>query len=319
MKKLLLALLMCAVFQGAIPQPPPPPPPPPQGSGSGLSTADSLRNAGNISDAIKEYNRLYLKNPEDRTNLYNYACALSIAQQTDSCFRYLEKLLQINAPVSLLTDPDFISVREAKEWTGLEDRLVKILIGEGKIEVRDPEYAKALWKLLCYDQSCFYETGIAVRKLGPDSPVVGAMRRLQKMMNEKNLDELESLLLSKGWPKISQVGREAAGAAFFVLQHSNAGYQQKYIQMFEKACRENEGNWQQYALMFDRMRMNQNLPQKYGTHTYLDPMAGRTDELYPLEDESKVDEWRKEIGLEPLKDYLAGTGIKYVPRQVSKK
>ena len=52
---------------------------------------------------------------------------------------------------------------------------------------------------------------------------------------------------------------------------------------------------------------------------YLDPMAGRTDELYPLEDESKVDEWRKEIGLEPLKDYLARTGIKYVPSSAAKK
>jgi hypothetical protein len=35
--------------------------------------------------------------------------------------------------------------------------------------------------------------------------------------------------------------------------------------------------------------------------------------LYPLEDETKVDEWRKETGLEPLKDYLKRTNIKYVP------
>ena len=83
--------------------------------------------------------------------------------------------------------------------------------------------------------------------------------------------------------------------------------------MFEAACRKGEGNWNQYALMFDRMRMNQDKPQRYGTHHYLDPAKGRTDELYPLEDESKVDEWRKEIGLEPLKEYLARTGIKYMP------
>ena len=117
------------------------------------------------------------------------------------------------------------------------------------------------------DQYCFYETGIAARKLGPGSPVVTALRRLQIMINEKNLKELESLLSQKGWPKRSEVGPEAAGAAFFVLQHSNAEAQQKYISMFEKCCRENEGSWQQYALMFDRMRMNQNKPQRYGTHS----------------------------------------------------
>ena len=106
---------------------------------------------------------------------------------------------------------------------------------------------------------------------------------------------------------------QAASAAFFVLQHSNAGAQEKYIGMFEAACRNNEGNWQQYALMFDRMRMNQNKPQRYGTHHYLDPAAGNTNELYPLEDESRVDEWRKEIGLEPLQQYLERMNIKYEP------
>jgi len=106
------------------------------------------------------------------------------------------------------------------------------------------------------------------------------------------------------------VGSLAASAAFFVLQHSNAGAQEKYIEMFGLACRNNEANCQHYALMFDRMRMNQNKPQRYGTHAYLDPSKGSTNELYPLEDETRVDEWRKEIGLEPLKEYLDRTGIK---------
>ena len=163
------------------------------------------------------------------------------------------------------------------------------------------------------DQYCFYETGVAVRKLGPASPVVSAIRRLQSIINEKNLKELEELLSTRGWPKRSQVGQAAAGAAFYILQHSNAEAQQKYITLFEKCCRDHEGNWQQYALMFDRMRMNQKKPQRFGTHTWMDPRAGRNDELYPLEDETRVDEWRKEIGLEPLKEYLTRTGIKYKP------
>ncbi len=138
------------------------------------------------------------------------------------------------------------------------------------------------------------------------------------MISNNNLKELENLLSQKGWPRRSEVGPEAAAAAFYVLQHSNAEAQQKYISMFENSCREKEASWQQYALMFDRMRMNQNKPQRFGTHAYLDPQAGNTDELYPLEDESKVDEWRKEIGLEPLKDYLTRTKIKYKPASIKK-
>ena len=55
--------------------------------------------------------------------------------------------------------------------------------------------------------------------------------------------------------------------------------------------------------------MNQNKPQRFGTHTYHDPGVGNTNELYPLGDESKEDARRKEIGLEPLKDYLTRTGF----------
>jgi len=295
-----------------------PPPPPPSGSGK-INKADSLVNEGDISGAIAEYKKMYSLNPGDSRTAYNYACVLSRSSQADSAFRYLNLAVKSNPSATPLTDPDLLALREDKRWTDFENSLITMINEKNGNAIKDIGYAKSLWRLQCMDQYCFYETGIAARKLGPDSPVVTALRRFQIMINEKNLKDLESLLSQKGWPKRSEVGPEAAGAAFFVLQHSNADAQQKYISMFESCCRENEASWQQYALMFDRMRMNQDKPQRFGTHSYLDPSRGRTDELYPLEDETKVDEWRKEIGLEPLKDYLVRTGINYMPAQEVKK
>ena len=294
-----------------------PPPPPPSAPGI-MTKADSLVYEGNIMGAIAEYARMHNANPGDKSITYNYACVLSRGNEIDSALKYLYIVIKSDPSFRPLSDPDLINVREDKRWSEFENYLITLVNKQGD-PIKDPEYSKALLRLQCMDQYCFYETGIAVRKLGPGSPVVAAIRRLQKMINEKNLEELAELLSIKGWPKISQVGKEAAGAAFFILQHSNAEAQQKYIVMFEKCCRENEGNWQQYALMFDRMRMNQNKPQRYGTHAYLDPSAGKTNELYPLEDETMVDEWRNEIGLEPLNDYLTRTGIKYVPVSTLKK
>jgi len=297
----------------------PPPPLPPLSPSSRVNKADSLVNEGDIRGAIAEYKKMYAINPGDARIAYNYACVLSRGSQIDSAFRYLNLSVKSNPTATSLTDPDLLNLRENKRWPDFENHLVSMLNNNNGNTIKDIAYASSLWKLQCMDQYCFYETGIAVRKLGADSPVVAALRRLQIMINEKNLRDLEILLAKKGWPKRSEVGPEAAGAAFFVLQHSNAEAQQKYISMFEKCCRENEASWQQYALMFDRMRMNQNKPQRYGTHSYLDPKAGRTNELYPLEDESRVDEWRNEIGLEQLKDYLARRGIKYVPSSAAKK
>ena len=308
---------LSALAESQLPLPPPPPPPPP-GSAK-ISKVDSLVNEGDIQGAITEYKKMYSLNPDDSRTAYNYACVLSRGNQADSAFRYLKLAVKSNPSAAPLTDPDLLTLREDKRWADFENNLILMINKKNGNAIKDIEYAKSLWRLQCMDRYCFYEVGIAVRKLGPGSPVVTALRRLQTMINDNNLKELESLLSQKGWPRRSEVGPEAAGAAFFVLQHSNAEAQQKYISMFEKSCRENEGSWQHYALMFDRMRMNQNKPQRFGTHTYLDPRAGSPNELYPLEDDSKVEEWRKEIGLEPLRDYLARTGIKYVPSQVSKK
>jgi tetratricopeptide (TPR) repeat protein len=299
-------LSQATLSQTALPPPPPPPSPSPSGQ---LSKADSLFNEGNISESVAEYKKMYTLNPGDRRILYDYACALSRQGQTDSAFRYLNMSVNIEPGTSALTDPDLLALREDKRWPDFENKLVALIAGRSGNIIKDVDYAKALWRLQCMDQYCFYETLLAVRKLGPDSPVVTALRRLQQMQNQKNVEELEALLKEKGWPKRSQVGAAAAGAAFFVLQHSNASAQEKNLPLFEKCCRDNEANWQQYALMFDRMRMNKNLPQKYGTHYNFDNRATNERILWPLEDETKVDEWRKEIGLEPLGDYLIKAGI----------
>lgn len=294
----ILAVLNQPAFSQTVPPPPPPPPPPPA---SGFVTkADSLFNEGSIKEAVAEYKKMYRANPGDRNIVYNYACALSRDGQIDSAIKYLNIGVSKDPVARPLTDPDLLALRETKQWDDFEENLVKLINKKSGNTIKDAVYAKALWKLQCMDQYCFYETIVAVRKLGPDSPVVIALRRLQSMQNQKNLEDLEVLLQKKGWPKRSQVGPEASGAAFFVLQHSNASVQEKYLPMFEKCCRDNEADWQQYALMFDRMRMNKNLPQRYGTHYNLDNRATNERVLYPLEDETKVNEWRKEIGLEPL-------------------
>ncbi|NSW93520.1 MAG: hypothetical protein HPY62_02295 [Bacteroidales bacterium] len=305
-----------ALAESQLPQPPPPPPPP-AGSGE-ISKADSLVNEGDIEGAIAEHKKMYNLKPGNPEITYNYACVLSRGRQIDSAFRYLSLAVGLNPSVTPLTDPDLLNLREDKRWTDFENDLIRELNRKYGYVIKDIDFAKTLLRMLCMDQYCFCEVGLAVRKLGPGSPVVDALRRLQKMINDNNLKELERLLVQKGWPRRSEVGPEAAAAAFFLLQHSNAEAQQKYISLIEKCCRENEGNWQQYALLFDRMRMNQNKPQRFGTHTYLDPNAGSPNELYPLEDDSKVDEWRKEIGLEPLKDYLARIGIIYIPPKSGK-
>jgi len=313
MKRIIAILIFCytlfsVTLESQTPPPPPPPPPPVTVNGQ-ISKGDSLLMTGNITAALSEYRNMYSLKRTDRHYLFNIARAFSYAGESDSSFRYLYLAMKERPDLAPLTDPGLLQLRDTEKWYDFENEVIAEINTQTNQSIKDIEYAKKLCSLLCKDQYCFYETGIAVRQLGPVSPVVTALRRLQSMINKENLAELETLLALKGWPKISQVGPEAASAAFYVLQHSNGDSQQKYIELFRNTCIEKEGNWNQYALMFDRMRMNQNLPQKYGTHFILDNRATGKNILYPLENEAKVDEWRKEIGLEPLGDYLRKMNI----------
>jgi hypothetical protein len=280
--------------------------------------ADSLRNEGNIPEAIVQYERLYSLNPKDKSIVYNYACALSVdnsvIKKLDSCFRYLNIAIELDTSVIALTDPDLIPAREDKKWDEFENRLFSMLNIKYNNPYKDIEYAKALFKLGAYDQAYFNEIGIAFRKFGMRSSVASALWRLKFMIQEKNQKELEQLVAAKGWPKIGEVGSEAAMAAYLVAMHTKDGSQKKYLPMIKQKCEENELPWQRYAFIYDRCLFNENKPQKYGTHTRFNEQT-KSEELYPLENEIKVDEWRKELGLEPLAEYLARFNIKLQPKQ----
>ena len=150
------------------------------------------------------------------------------------------------------------------------------------------------------------------RKLGMRSSVASALWKLKFMIQQESQKELARLADLKGWPRVKDVGSEAAMGAYLVAMHTNDGSQKRYLPMIEKICEAKELPWVRYANIYDRCLFNDNKPQRYGTHTKFNEVT-RTEELYPLEDESKVDEWRKELGLEPLAEYLARMNIIYQP------
>ncbi|MGE5419761.1 MAG: tetratricopeptide repeat protein [Chloroflexota bacterium] len=277
---------------------------------------DSLYAEGNIPEAIAEYRKLLAYEPDNAGFSYNLACAYSIdnsiIRQFDSCFKYLNIAVTLDTSFNALTDPSLLSAREDQKWKVFEERLVSMLNVKFRNQIKDIEFAKALWRLSANDQAFFNEIMIAGRKLAMRSSVTSALWRAKLIVSEKNQQELAALLEARGWPRVGNVGREAAMAAYLVVQHSNGSMQKKYLPDVKKMCEEKELQWERYAMMYDRMCTNERIPQRYGTHTVYNEKTGKT-ELYPLEDPSKTDQWRKEAGLEPLADYLAKNGIVYAP------
>jgi tetratricopeptide (TPR) repeat protein len=301
----ILVISLAGVCGWAIAQPPPPP---------GGSPGERLRAEGDIPGAIAEFKKAFARDPKDQKNVYNLACALAINRQFDQCFRYLTLAVEMEPSLAPLTEPDLVLARQDKGWKAFEDKLVATLEAGSLLRVQDVDYAKALWKLRAWDQAFFTEVGIAGRKTGLKSSVVEALWTFKFMIQTKNQAELEALIAAKGWPRVAAVGAEAAMAAYLVAMHSRDGFQKKVLADVKAACEAHELAWERYALIYDRALFNEGKPQRYGTHTRYDEGTGRT-ELYPLEDESRVAAWRKELGLPPLEDYLKQFNIVYTPKK----
>lgn len=291
-RRFLLPLVcILAVCDVAFAQPPPPGP---------MSPGGTFRAEGDIPEAIAAFEKRYREDPGDRKNLLELAGALSINRRLDDCFRYLALAVQLEPTIDPLIDPDLVTARDDRRWAAFEQGLVARINAKPDPPVKDVAFARALWKLAAWDQAFFQEVGIAARKTGRKSSVVEAIWKLKFLVQQRNQGELEALVAEKGWPRAGQVGQEAAMGAYLVVMHSSDGAQKKYLPFVKGACEAGELPWVRYANMYDRSRFNENLPQRYGTHTRYDEQT-KSEELYPLEDESRVDEWRKEVGLPPLR------------------
>lgn len=123
-------------------------------------------------------------------------------------------------------------------------------------------------------------------------------------VDQKNTRFLKHLIAKHGWIDATRFGQNAANAAFLIVQHSgDLSLMLTALPLIEKDVKAKLLDGGSYALLYDRIRTMQGQPQRFGSQ------IGKKGEgewfLFSLEDPDRVDEWRKELGLPPLSEYLA--------------
>ena len=166
-----------------------------------------------------------------------------------------------------------------------------------------------LERMLETDQQYRNELSELSQEKGADHPEVKALWDKQLELDKRNLHVLERIIAVHGWSDARVFGRDAATAAFLVLQHADLKYQLEYLPLFRQAVEEGKASKSDLALLVDRVRVRQGKPQLYGSQVR--QALDGTSEPYPIEDEANVDARRAEMELEPLADYLAYFGIEY--------
>ena len=116
--------------------------------------------------------------------------------------------------------------------------------------------------------------------------------------DHRNQELVISIIEKCGMPTLNEVTQEQMNAIWIGLQHNTDNkYRIKYFPLIEKAVKNGDLSKEQYALMKDRILMNEGKPQVFGSQI-------KNGKLYDLEEPETVNERRQEMGLEPIEDYL---------------
>ena len=128
------------------------------------------------------------------------------------------------------------------------------------------------------------------------------LARKENEIDLKNTKRLKEIIAKYGFPYSELVGKDGTGAAFIIIQHSaDHAFQEEMLPYIEKAAKRGDIPPDNYALLVDRTRTHKGLLQLYGTQASFKDGKLIVD---PIEDEEKVDERRKALGLPPLEEYL---------------
>jgi len=122
--------------------------------------------------------------------------------------------------------------------------------------------------------------------------------------DHRNQELVISIIEKCGMPTLNDVTQKHMNAIWLGLQHSNKKIRKKYFPIVEKAVENGDLSKQQYALMKDRILMDANKPQLYGSQI-------KNGKLYKLENPKTVNERRKEMGMGTIEDYLRHFNIEF--------
>jgi len=118
---------------------------------------------------------------------------------------------------------------------------------------------------------------------------------------------VESMFNQYGFLGFDKVGKEGSKQFWLLVQHSDKypDFQKKVLQAMDKEVKKGNASPNNYAYLYDRVKVNGGEKQLFGTQvTYQVETTGRAIPKIGLTDSANVDKFRKDYGLEPLKDYL---------------
>ncbi len=270
-----------------------------QNSTNLINHSIELIGQNNESDFDKTYPSIYSEYVKENIPYYNNAIEYIRNHDERNAINSIDSIIQSGLLLDeILADQNFTTLLATKEGKMISQKICDIK-SKYNNEVRI-----CLQQLKNKDQSIRLILLSAQKNNSQDSALIKKIKEKMKQIDVATAKEITKIIDKHGWQGENEIGEEANEMLFLGLQHADdLIVQTKYLPILEKAVK--NGNAQPWHLAFltDRILMNQGKKQIYGTQVIISKNPANSY-VVPLKNPDNVDKLRKEIGLEPLKEYL---------------
>ncbi|MDP5201734.1 DUF6624 domain-containing protein [Flavobacterium sp. DG2-3] len=276
-----------------------------------IAEASLLHLQKDYKKAIPKLEKAFSIEQPDALNAYKAAGMYSLDGNKTQSFKYLNISLDKGwtEAEQLIIDPyfDFIRKNYREEWNAITQK-ARLKEQEFEKTLLLPELRKQVNAMGIEDQKIRY------LKIQTSDPA--ELNALQQKINEldyKNLSAAKEILKNKGWPKISQIGKDGAHNFWLLVQHADQDilFQKAALREMEKLKATKELDLENYAFLYDRVQCNLNYKQLYGTQVNW-TQNGEASGFRGIIKENEADKRRVAFGLLPLRIYALNYGFKYI-------
>jgi hypothetical protein len=244
-------------------------------------------------------------NKSGYSELYNAACAWSLAGNSDKAFKHLDYLSSAvmtdpmnilgkenQDPILYLFEPDLFFLHSDKRW----DLFIQ------KLQMRQKPIIRTLDSIYFDDQYYRGHIDSCEKKYGLQSAQMKALWQIISTKDSLNVIKVKDIINKYGWLGIDSVGKRGNNTQFLVIQHADLNTQIVYLPIMREAVKKKKALGSQLALLEDRVALSTGKKQIYGTQ------IGRFDDgkffVLPLEEPDSVDIRRKRVFLGGMYYYV---------------
>lgn len=162
---------------------------------------------------------------------------------------------------------------------------------------------KALKEIVRNDQEVRRKFMPALKQYQKDS--TGKLNFIRLALKMQRADKDNQAFILKmfekcGW--LDAINTEAHKTIFLVLQHSPDSVMRKYFPNVQVKVKQGLLALDDEAIMYDRLQMNADLPQKYGSQTFA--AANNINYIWPIQNLDSLSYFRSQVELPTMEEYI---------------